>query len=91
MGWTQVIDVDTTVEARSAPTVTKKVWNGTDFVEVTYRRCGIPTLEQRQWLVATFGPAGSFRVGQYWNYSNSGNYAMMDEQVYTWFKLKWGR
>lgn len=62
-----------------------------DFVEVIYHRCAIPTLEQRQWLIATFGPAGRFLAGRYWDYSKSGDYAMMDEKVYAWFSVKWGQ
>ena len=89
MGHTQIVDVYSEPRARSAPTVTKQVWNGNDFVEVTYHRCAIPTLEQRQWLIATFGPAGSWRAGQYWDYSNAGAYAMMDEKVFTWFRMRW--
>ena len=73
------------------PLVHKKVWNGTEFVSMQFRRCAIPSLEQRQWLIETFGPAGNYTAGQYWNYSNTGAYAMMEEQVYTWFKLKWSK
>ncbi len=71
--------------------VNKQIWNGTEFVHVKICRCAIPSLEQRQWLVATFGPAGHSRSGSYWDYSLAGAYAMMDEKIYTWFQMKWGK
>ena len=90
MGWKQLatqkieyVDVEVSVDAIP---VNKQVWNGKEFIPVTmYRRHGILTDPQKLWLVEQFGGRGPR-----WDYSLTGMFYIMDEQVYTWFQLKWG-
>ena len=70
--------------------VRKKVWDDNKFVELVRYKTHIPTHEQREWLYQTYGPRGSHLAGQYWEYNAVGDYMVMDEQVYTWFRTKWG-
>lgn len=88
MGWTQQIDyVD--VGSVTAKPVKKQVWDGVKFVPMTlYRQSGIIT-QQISWLEQNYGRPGIYIDGRYWDYSKSGNYLMMDEKVYIWFKIKW--
>jgi len=90
MGWTQQIEyVD--AEVTLPPPVKKQVWDGEQFVPMTlYRLRREPTDSERNWLWRTYGPAGQYINGHYWDYSHSGNFTVMDEQVYTWFQMKWG-
>lgn len=89
MGWNQIeheieyIDVDI---VGTATPVKKQVWNGREFVPVTmYRRNGVLSDEKKDWLVENFG-----HRGPRWDYSLTGNFWIMDEQVYMWFQMKWG-
>ena len=86
MGWTTHIDyVDVEILNGAVP-VKKQIWNGKEFVSVTmYRRNGALSDPQKLWLVEQFG-----KRGPRWDYSLTGNFFVMDEQVYTWFQLKWG-
>ena len=90
MGWTQQInyvDVETTLP----PPVKKQVWNGEKFVPVLlYKHRGVPNREQERWLEKTYGLSGVYKNGNYWDYSVGGTFTVMDEQVYSWYKMKWG-
>ena len=90
MGWTQQIEyVD--VEVTLPPPVKKQVWDGEKFVPMTlYRMNHAPSDSERNWLWKTYGPAGTYVNGRYWDYSQGGNFTLMDEKVYTWFRIKWG-
>ena len=71
----------------------RNVWNNDQqtFVEMTlYRRKGTLNEDQMTWLQKTFGNEGVYKNGQYWDYSQSGNFIVMDERVYTWYSMKWG-
>ena len=88
MGWNQVeheieyIDADVV----TPPPVKKQVWDGEKFVPVTlYKIKGVLKDEQKLWLVENFG-----HRGPRWDYSNAGNFWIMDEKVHTWFQMKWG-
>ena len=90
MGWTQQVEY-TDVEVTLPPPVKKQVWNGEQFVPMTlYRLRREPTDSERNWLWRTYGQAGQYINGHYWDYSHSGNFAVMDERVYTWFQIRWG-
>lgn len=66
--------------------VRKQIWDGKKFVPVVlYRNSGALTEDQKIWLKTQFGQRGSR-----WDYSITGNFYTMDEQVYSWFQLKWG-
>lgn len=89
MGWTQQIEYVEVVEIPPPP-VRKQVWNGECFVSMTLHKTrGIPTQQQVEWFAETFGPAATYQKGKYWDYSRAGNFTVMDEQVYTWYRLKW--
>lgn len=84
MGWTQQIEY---LEVEVAPhsVVKKQIWDGEKFVSVTqYRSTGVLSSKQKDWLFKTFGQKGAR-----WNYTDSGRFYIMDEQVYMMFKLKW--
>jgi len=67
-------------------TTKKQVWNGEKFVaRIQHRLPGRLNEDHRAWLHETFGEKGIR-----WNQSDSGNFIIMDEQVYAWFQLKWG-
>lgn len=87
MNAASIVDV---IDAEPMPTtipVKKQVWNGKEFVLSTlYRQQGQLSDEQRLWLSSQFG-----RRGARWDYSLAGNFYTMDEQVYAWFQLKWGK
>jgi hypothetical protein len=74
------------------PPVKKQMWNGVEFVPIlTYRLDRAEFSEkQRTWLRQTFGHSGVPQAGQYWDYSKSGTFVVMDEKVYVMFQLKWG-
>ena len=85
MGWTTQVEY---IEVEIAPpsVVKKQVWDGGKFVSVTqYRNTGILSTEQKDWLFKTFGQKGAR-----WNFTDSGRFYVMDDQVYMMFKLKWG-
>ena len=88
--WTQKIEyVD--AEVVLPPPVKKQVWDGEKFVPMTLYRLGhSPKDLERNWLWRTYGPAGQYINGHYWDYSQAGNFTVMDEKVYTWFQMKWG-
>jgi hypothetical protein len=89
MGWTQQVEYQE-VEGTPPPPVRKEIWNGTEFVTVTlYRKLGILKFEHHNWLVSNFGPPGQYQAGRYWDTSRTGLFTVMDEKVYTWFRLKW--
>lgn len=89
MGWNQKIEYIEVEPALPAP-VRKQVWDGERFISMTLHRVqNIPTMEQVEWFAETFGPAATYQKGKYWDYSRAGNFTVMDEQVYTWYRLKW--
>jgi hypothetical protein len=89
MGWTQVIEY-ADAEVTLPPPVRKQVWDGEKFVPMTlYRHKGLVSVEAADWMLKTFGPAGTYKNGSYWDFSRSGDFTVMDEKVYTWFQLKW--
>jgi hypothetical protein len=91
MGWTQQVEYQE-VEVTLPPPVRKQVWNGTEFVTVTlYRKLGHLEMKHRDWLVAQFGQPNQYFAGRYWDTSRTGLFTVMDEQVYMWFCMKWGK
>lgn len=88
--WTQQIEyID--VEVTLPPPVKKQVWDGEKFVPMTlYRHKGLISVEAEDWMHQTFGPAGTYKNGSYWDFSRSGDFTIMDEKVYTWYQMKWG-
>lgn len=89
MGWQQQIDyVD--MQVTLPPPVRKQIWDGEKFVPMTlYRHKGVLNQTQESWMYNTFGPAGVYRNGRFWDYSRSGDFTIMDERVYTWYQMKW--
>ena len=89
MGWDQQIDhVD--VKYNLLSYVKKQVWDGEKFVPMTlYKSKGCPGHLEISWLHKTYGSPGTYRNGQYWDYSLAGNFTVMEEKVYTWFQMKW--
>ena len=89
MGWNQKIEY-IEVQAQDIlplPPVKKQIWDGEKFVTVMqYRVAGILSKEQKDWLYRTFG-----QKGNRWNFTDSGRFYIMDEQVYMIFKLKWSQ
>jgi hypothetical protein len=82
----------TDIEVTLPPPVKKQVWNGYEFVPMTlYRQPGLVNNEQQTWLTESFGPPGTYINGRYWDHSRAGSFTVMDERVYTWFRLKWGK
>lgn len=82
----QIEFIDATNEVTLPAPVKKQVWDGEKFVPVMmYRHIGVPTKEQQEWLETSFG-----KRNNRWGFSITGGWIMMDEQVYTWFQLKWG-
>lgn len=72
------------------PPVRKQVWDGKQFVPITlYKIKGWPGMAAENWLLTSFGHAGIFRDGTYWEYSRAGDFTVMDEKVYMFYKLKW--
>ena len=91
MGCTQKIEVVHDVVILPPP-VKKQVWDGEKFVPMTlYKKKGVPNMEEMQWLNVTYGFPGTYKDGQYWDYSKAGDFVVMDEKVYTWYQMKWGR
>lgn len=90
--WAQKIEyVD--AEVTLPPPVKKQVWDEDEqaFMPITlYKRNGIPNQEKLDWLCKTYGPDGVYKNGRFWEYTRAGNYTIMDEQVYTWYQMKWG-
>jgi hypothetical protein len=90
MGWTQS-KVEYINEVVLPPPVKKQVWNGEKFVPMKlYKHKGVPNREQESWLEKTYGYPGTYKKGQFWDYSVGGNFTIMDERVYTWYQMKWG-
>lgn len=84
MGWMEQSEY---LEIEVAPTVRvkKQIWDGEKFVSVTqYRVTGVLSDAQKDWLVRTFGQKGAK-----WNFTDSGRFYLMDDQVYMMFNLKW--
>lgn len=70
--------------------VKKQVWDGEKFVPMLlYKSKGCPGHQEISWLHKTYGSPGTYRNGQYWDYSLAGNFTVMEEKVYTWFQIKW--
>jgi len=91
MGWTQQVEYQE-VEVTLPPPVRKQIWNGKDFVTVTlYRKLGNLKQQHQDWLVEQFGPPNQYLAGHYWDTSRTGLFTVMDEKVYSWFCLKWGK
>lgn len=88
MGWSQKIEYEY-IDVDSIPLrpVKKQIWDGEKFVAVTmYRQQGVLNDEKKDWLFKNFGPRGPR-----WDYSLTGDYWIMDEQVYMWYQTKWGK
>jgi len=78
-------------DAVPRPPVKKQVWNGERFVPITiYKIKGFVGVVQENWLQKTFGHPGTYRDGTYWDYNRAGDFTLMDEKVYMFYKLKWG-
>lgn len=89
MGLTQQIDY-ITVEVTLPRPVKKQVWDGEKFVSMTlHKHKGVPDDEKMRWLEKTYGRPGTYKNGSYWDYTAAGNFTVMDEQVYTWYQIKW--
>jgi len=72
------------------PPVRKQVWDGERFVPITlYKIKGWPGMAAENWLLKSFGHAGIYRDGRFWEYSRAGDFTVMDEKVYMFYKLKW--
>ena len=72
------------------PPVRKQVWDGEKFVPITiYKIKGYIGTEAEKWLQKTFGYPETYRGGSYWDYSRAGDFTVMDEKVYMFYKLKW--
>jgi hypothetical protein len=92
---TQVDDKIEYIEAVDVPDqarrVKKQVWDGEKFVPITvYRIKGWPGMEAENWLLKSFGHAGVYKDGKYWDYSRAGDFTVMDEKVYVWYQMRWG-
>jgi hypothetical protein len=92
---TQANDEIEYIEAVDVPDsvrrVKKQVWDGEKFVPITvYRIKGWPGMAAENWLLDSFGHAGVYRDGKYWDYSRAGDFTVMDEKVYVWYQIKWG-
>jgi hypothetical protein len=71
--------------------VRKQLWNGTAWEDTYHYRIHKPiSAEERNWLFATFGPAGVYKLGQFWSCNYSANHTVMDESIYMMYCLKWG-
>jgi len=89
VGLTQQIDY-ITVEVTLPRPVKKQVWDGEKFVSMTlHKHKGVPDDEKMRWLEKTYGRPGTYKNGSYWDYTKAGNFTVMDEQVYTWYQIKW--
>jgi hypothetical protein len=92
--WAQKIEyVDGDTEAVPPPLVKKQIWDAgnQEFVSVKmYRFQGVLNHDKLDWLGETYGPPGVYKNGKFWDYTRAGNFTVMDEQVYTWFQMKWG-
>lgn len=72
------------------PPMQKQIWDGEKFVPMMLQRCkNRLSREQRNWLLQTYGPCGTYVIGRYRNYTDSGSTVWMDEKVYMMFQLKW--
>jgi hypothetical protein len=82
----EVIDVPDSVRR-----VRKQMWNGARWQETThYRVHKHLNTKERAWLLATFGPADVYTLGQFWSYNYAADYVVMDEPIYMMYCLKWG-
>lgn len=92
MGWTQMIEYEyVDVKVTLPPPVRKQVWDGEKFVPMTlYKMNRLLKDKERNWVWRTYGPAGQYIDGHFWDYSIGGNFTIMDEKVYTWYQIKWG-
>jgi hypothetical protein len=92
--WAQKIEyVDGDTEAVPPPLVKKQIWDAgnQEFVSVKmYRFQGVLNRDKLDWLGETYGPPGVYKNGKFWDYTRAGNFTVMDEQVYTWYQMKWG-
>ena len=82
------------IEVTLPPPVKKQVWDPDtqSFVPMTlYRRSGVPSNEKLLWLHETYGHQGVYKQGRFWDYTKAGNFTVMDEKVYTWYQMKWGK
>lgn len=77
-------------DAVPRPPVKKQMWDGEKFVPVTlYKIKGHVGVVAYDSLSTTFGPSGIHRIGTYWEYSKTGDFTLMDEKVYFFYRLKW--
>jgi len=73
-------------------TVKKQVWDGEKFVSMVLVRInGVPANDQIEWLRNTFGSKGVSKKGRYWDFSLAGDFSVFDEQLYTWYTMKWNK
>jgi hypothetical protein len=81
----EVVDVPDSVRR-----VKKQMWDGTNWRETHhYRVHKHLSTKERAWLSETFGPAGVYKLGQYWSYNYAADYIVMDEPIYMMYCLKW--
>ena len=67
----------------------KSLWDGQQWVDAISYRIPRITRDQIAWLKQTFGPPFVHHPRCYWAASSAGQYAVMCEQVYNFFLLKW--
>lgn len=91
MGWTQQVEYINVDEVVLPPPVKKQVWDGEQFVSMTlYKRKGVPSEDKLKWLHRNVGLRATYENGSYWDFSNAGNFTVMDEKVFMWYQMKWG-
>lgn len=91
MGWSYQVEYVDAEPCLPAP-VKKQIWDPETqtFLPMTlYRQQCTPSTEQMDWLIKTYGYPGTYKNGYYWDYSMAGNFTIMDEKVYMWYKMKW--
>jgi hypothetical protein len=71
--------------------VRKQMWDGETWQKTNhYRVHKHLNTNERAWLLATFGPADVYKLGQFWSYNYVPDYIVMDEPIYMMYCLKWG-
>jgi len=82
----EVVDVPNSVRR-----VKKQMWDGTNWQQTHhYRVHKHLSTKERAWLLATFGPADVYKLGQFWSFKYAHDYTVMDEPIYMMYCLKWG-
>jgi hypothetical protein len=81
----EVVDVPNSVRR-----VKKQMWDGISWQETHhYRIHKHLNTNERAWLLATFGPADVYKLGQFWSFKYAHDYIVMDEPIYMMYCLKW--